>query len=195
MVFSRLFLCGLIFAAGNVAAQSSSTRSSTGLLDSQLSVLDGRAADQYNSSIRLQPDVIVIPGAPGNENVPRYDGSYRGPFLMMARRAARKHSVPEELFLRLVQQESGWQATAKSPKGAFGLTQLMPQTAKELRVDIRDPQQNLEGGAKYLAAQYRKFGSWRLALAAYNAGPEAVEKYGGIPPFKETRNYVKIILG
>jgi soluble lytic murein transglycosylase-like protein len=64
-----------------------------------------------------------------------------------------------------------------------------------LGVNPTDPRQNLEGGARYLAAQYRKFGSWRLALAAYNAGPQAVEKYGGVPPFNETRNYVKMILG
>jgi soluble lytic murein transglycosylase-like protein len=71
----------------------------------------------------------------------------------------------------------------------------MPQTARRLGVDPRDPQQNLEGGARYLAAQYRKFGSWRLALAAYNAGPGAVEKHGGVPPYNETRNYVRVILG
>ena len=71
----------------------------------------------------------------------------------------------------------------------------MPQTAALLRVDPMDPAENLEGGARYLAQQYRKFGSWRLALAAYNAGPEAVEKYGGVPPYKETQNYVKVIWG
>ena len=94
-----------------------------------------------------------------------------------------------------MQQESGWNASAKSHKGAIGLAQLMPQTAKNLRVDPHDPQQNLEGGARYLSRQYRKFGSWRLALAAYNAGPEAVKKYGGVPPYKETQNYVRIIWG
>jgi soluble lytic murein transglycosylase-like protein len=62
-------------------------------------------------------------------------------------------------------------------------------------VNPRDPRQNLEGGARYLAEQYRKFGSWRLALAAYNAGPQAVENHGGVPPYQETRNYVRVILG
>lgn len=71
----------------------------------------------------------------------------------------------------------------------------MPATARALGVDPAVPQQNLEGGARYLARQYRKFGSWRLALAAYNAGPEAVRKYGGVPPYRETQNYVKKILG
>ncbi|HAW47938.1 MAG TPA: lytic transglycosylase, partial [Roseovarius sp.] len=76
-----------------------------------------------------------------------------------------------------------------------GLAQLMPETARNLGVNPHDPRENLEGGARYLAEQYRTFGSWRLALAAYNAGPGAVTKHGGVPPYEETRNYVKVILG
>lgn len=113
----------------------------------------------------------------------------------MARAAARKHNVPEELFLRLVQQESAWKHKARSHKGAIGLAQLMPGTARYLGVNPRDPKQNLEGGAKYLREQYETFGSWRLALAAYNAGPGAVQKHGGVPPYRETRNYVRKIYG
>ena len=71
----------------------------------------------------------------------------------------------------------------------------MPGTAAVLGVDPHDPYQNLDGGARYLAQQYRAFRSWRLALAAYNAGPKAVEKYGGVPPYQETTNYVKVIWG
>ena len=87
-----------------------------------------------------------------------YRGRYTGPFLGMARSAARKHGVPEDLFLRLVQQESGWNASARSNKGALGLAQLMPQTARALGVNPLDPVQNLEGGAKYLRRQYETFG-------------------------------------
>jgi soluble lytic murein transglycosylase-like protein len=71
----------------------------------------------------------------------------------------------------------------------------MPATARRLGVEIDNPRQNLEGGARYLRQMYDRFGSWRLALAAYNAGPEAVEQHGGVPPYRETRNYVRIILG
>ena len=113
----------------------------------------------------------------------------------MARDSARRHRVPEDLFLRLVQQESGWNTRAVSRKGATGLAQLMPATAQRLGVDIDNPRQNLEGGARYLRMMYDRFGSWRLALAAYNAGPDAVERYDGVPPYREPRNYLRAILG
>ncbi len=161
---------------------------------SQTRLLDGRLAQQYEGSARLRPESeITISTA--SEPVPGYRGNYRGAYLDVARAAARKHDIPEDLFLRLVQQESGWNPNAVSPKGATGLAQLMPGTARALGVDINDPGQNLEGGARYLRAMYDKFGSWRLALAAYNAGPGAVEQHGGIPPYAETKNYVKAILG
>ncbi|MEI4263077.1 lytic transglycosylase domain-containing protein [Roseovarius sp. D0-M9] len=179
--------------AGAGQAQVLSTKGTGNLFKSKTSVLDNRAASQYNSSVRLQPAKINTPTKWGTAKT--YTGSYRGEFLSMAKEAARRHSVPEDLFLRLVQQESGWRPTALSHKGAIGLAQLMPGTAAVLRVDPHDPRQNLEGGARYLAMQYREFGSWRLALAAYNAGPGAVKKYGDVPPYKETTNYVRVIWG
>lgn len=159
---------------------------------SKAALLDGRLADQYGFSVRLTPgyDADFAEGA-----ALRDFSAYRGEYLADAKAAARRHAVPEEIFLRLVQQESGWNPAAVSPKGATGLAQLMPGTADLLGVDIDDPLQNLEGGARYLRMMYDRFGSWRLALAAYNAGPEAVEQHGGIPPYEETRAYVKAILG
>ena len=182
-----------MFAGSVVWADTVSTRTRSGLLQSQLSVLDGRAASQYSNSVRLQPPRAVVPSA--EPQTPAYSGRYQGPFLNLARSAAQRHQIPEDLFLRLVQQESGWNPNARSHKGALGLAQLMPQTARYLGVDPHDVAQNLEGGARYLREQYNKFGDWRLALAAYNAGPGAVERFNGIPPYNETRNYVRIIFG
>lgn len=176
-----------------VHAESFSSKSRAALFSSQTRVLDNRAAKQYNSSVRLQPPKIYTPTKWGT--TPEFGGKYRGKYLGMARDAARRNGVPEELFLRLVQQESNWNPRAKSHKGALGLAQLMPATARGLGVDPSDPYQNLDGGARYLFKQYREFGTWRLALAAYNAGPGAVKEHGGVPPYKETRNYVRIIWG
>ncbi len=185
---------GMFLWAETVSAKplNLSTKSRAGLFLSQTSVLDGRAAKQYSNSVRLQPKSIITPT---KEGTLKYDGRYKGRFLNMAKAAARKHGIPEDLFLRLIQQESAWNPRAKSHKGALGLAQLMPATARELNVDPHNPRENLEGGARYLRQQYDRFRSWRLALAAYNAGPNAVKKHGGIPPFKETKNYVRIIWG
>jgi soluble lytic murein transglycosylase-like protein len=175
-----------------------STMNRARLFSSQTSILDSRASQQYNSSVRLQPPKVVTPTKWGttDEGVsPAYRGRYKGVYAGVAREAARRHGIPEDLFLRLVQQESNWNVNAKSHKGAIGLAQLMPQTAKVLGVDPHDPAQNLDGGARYLAQQFKAFKSWRLALAAYNAGPAAVTKHGGIPPYRETKNYVKKIWG
>ncbi|WP_171098630.1 MULTISPECIES: lytic transglycosylase domain-containing protein [unclassified Ruegeria] len=184
--FSVLALCMTTVIAH---AQTLSSKSRKDIFLKQSKVLDGRAASQYRDSERLKPKTQR------SALVQRYNGNYKGQYLEHARKFARQHNVPEELFLRLVQQESGWNPQAVSHKGALGLAQLMPQTARLLGVNPHDPLENLEGGARYLSWQYRKFKSWPLALAAYNAGPKAVEKYGGIPPYKETQNYVRVIWG
>jgi len=189
-----VFVASIGMVAGSYAwADTVSTRTQSGLLQSQLSVLDGRAASQYSNSVRLQPPRAIVPSV--TPDTPAYTGRYKGPLLNLARAAAQQHQIPEDLFLRLVQQESGWNANARSHKGALGLAQLMPGTARDLGVNPLDVRQNLEGGARYLRTQYDKFGDWRLALAAYNAGPGAVERFNGIPPYNETQNYVRIIFG
>jgi hypothetical protein len=114
----------------------------------------------------------------------------------IARQKARDFGVNEDIFLRLIQKESTWNPQATSKAGAQGLGQLMPGTAREVGVsNPYDPVQSLTGSARYLANQLKRFGSYDKALAAYNAGPGNVERYGGIPPFSETQNYVKTILG
>lgn len=113
----------------------------------------------------------------------------------MARMIAIEEGIDPDLFLRLVQQESSFNQDARSSAGAIGFTQLMPGTAADLGVDPYDDEDNLRGGARYLRQQLDTFGDPTLALAAYNAGPGNVRKYGGIPPFKETQNYVSKIMG
>jgi soluble lytic murein transglycosylase-like protein len=196
-VVASLALIGLeaMPAAAEGLRLSGSSKSRAGLFRSQTALLDGRLAKQYEGSTRLKPGTPKLEEASAQVAVPAYRGAYKGQYLEAAKVAARKHGVPEDMFLRLVQQESGWNPGAVSPKGATGLAQLMPDTARYLKVDINDPHQNLEGGARYLSMMYGKFGNWRHALAAYNAGPLAVEKHGGIPPYAETKNYVKVILG
>ncbi|AUH35618.1 lytic transglycosylase (plasmid) [Paracoccus tegillarcae] len=101
-------------------------------------------------------------------------------------------------FQALVKQESNFSIGAKSPKAAFGLTQIIPGTAQYLGIYpayYDDPRLQLDGGARYLLEQLGKFGSMELALAAYNAGPGAVQKYNGVPPYKETQDYVRKISG
>lgn len=106
--------------------------------------------------------------------------------------AARKHDVDPLLVQSLISVESGYNSNAVSPKGAQGLMQLMPATARMLGVSNSfDPQQNIEAGVKYLKYLQGIYKDDRLALAAYNAGPAAVEKYRSIPPYAETQNYVK----
>ena len=184
-----------IATAGGAQAEILSSQSRVKLFSSQTRVLDTRASQQYNASVRLQPPSVNTPTKWGTGEGAAFTRRYNGPYLAMARDAARRHGVPEDLFLKLVQQESGFNPKAVSSKGALGLAQLMPDTARILRVDPLDPYQNLDGGARYLMQQYRAFGNWRLALAAYNAGPGAVQKHGGVPPFRETQNYVKVIFG
>lgn len=190
-----LLVCAPAGAMAEGLNISGSTKSRTALFKSQAELIDKKLKKQYSGSVKLTPKYKKGEETASAEGIPAYRGSYKGEYLEVAKAVARKHGVPEDLFLRLVQQESGWNPVAVSTKGATGLAQLMPETAEHLGVDINDAEENLEGGARYLRMMYDKFGTWELALAAYNAGPAAVEEHDGVPPFDETQNYVKAILG
>lgn len=118
-----------------------------------------------------------------------------GPLASVIREAAQRTGLPEALIDAVIRTESGYRPRAVSRAGARGLMQLMPATARSLGVhDPFDPRQNVLGGSRYLRRMYDRFGSVRLALAAYNAGPGAVLRHRGVPPYDETRRYVSTVL-
>lgn len=109
--------------------------------------------------------------------------------------AAKKYDLDPDLIQAIIRVESNFKKKAKSHKGAMGLMQLMPSTAKDMGVkDAYDPEQNIHGGSRYLRELMNSFKDLRLALAAYNAGPGAVEKHKGIPPYRETKTYVSLVM-
>lgn len=139
-------------------------------------------------------DAAYGPAAPAATTAP---AAGRGdvPFAAEIDAAASRHGIDPAVLRGLIAQESAFDPSARSGAGASGLTQLMPATAAALGVNPTDPVQAIEGGARYLREQLDRFGGdMRLALAAYNAGPGAVSRHGGIPPYRETQNYVTSVL-
>ncbi|ENX36727.1 hypothetical protein F888_03298 [Acinetobacter courvalinii] len=128
-------------------------------------------------------EASVLPSYSRNKNA----------FDQLIRQAAQQHGISEGLIKAVMHTESGFNIKARSPVGAQGLMQLMPATARRFNVsNAYDPQQNIFGGAKYLSWLLKRFnGNTQLAIAAYNAGEGNVDKYGGIPPFRETQDYVR----
>lgn len=137
--------------------------------------------------------VGMAPGGPAAVGAPVSGGVSGIPYADQINAAAAKHKLDPALLAGLIRQESNFNANAVSPAGARGLTQLMPGTAQGLGVsDPTDPAQAIEGGAKYLRQQLDRFGNDPTrALAAYNAGPGAVVRHGGVPPYAETQAYVR----
>jgi soluble lytic murein transglycosylase-like protein len=141
-------------------------------------------------------EAVVAPRRPsGSPRDGGGDGEGDGPYDDIIREHSVRHGVSPELVRAVIRAESGFNPHAISPKGAMGLMQLMPATARELGVaNPFHPEQNIRGGVTYLARLLARYeGNLELALAAYNAGPASVERYGAVPPYRETQGYVKRI--
>ncbi len=147
------------------------------------------------TSFDAQLATAMTPIAPAGATSAAAAGST--PYAAEIAAAAERNGVDPALLTGLIRAESNFDPGATSPAGAQGLTQLMPGTAASLGVtDPLDPAQAIEGGARYLRQQLDRFGGdASKALAAYNAGPGAVERFGGIPPYAETQAYVRTVLG
>ena len=153
-----------------------------------LQVVGGRVALRAEEIVSIEPEEyfpLRASEAPSDS-----------PFALLIREAAQKHGVDEELISSVITAESAFNPRAVSRKQARGLMQLMPATASQLAVnDAFDPAQNVDAGTRYLKLLLEKYGQdLTLALAAYNAGPDRVAQYGGVPPFSETRAYVRRVL-
>ena len=211
---------GLLSSGGQQAAQQRAVQ----LQNYAAGVQAGAISQQKPSSVSVLPDSSIIPfqevlkssaqtqfgNLLTNPAVTKVDAkisteptelrsyatSSKPQLLNMISQISKKHGVDESLVKAVIKQESGFNPNAKSHCGAMGLMQLMPGTAKTLGVkDAYNPVQNVDGGVRHLKWLLSKYnGNVILALAAYNAGSGAVDKYDGVPPYKETQNYVKNIL-
>lgn len=156
----------------------------------RLTIAGGTVTVAASDVVAIEPEEVFTPNplAPVPPDI-------RGPYAELIRAAAAKHGVNEALIQRVIAAESNFNPRAVSTKDAFGLMQLLPETAARYKVlNMFDPAQNIDAGTRYLKALLDQYdGNLPLALAAYNAGPQTVARYGGIPPFPETQNYVRRI--
>ena len=202
---------GLVFfmAAGIASAGEYAVLASGARLRVDRHEADGAKVRLYHAGGMVEMDALRIAGfEPADDPAPAQSpaGAIPGPVaavapvtpiptpLELADAAADKYGLPRALVRSVMSAESGLQANALSSKGAIGLMQLMPGTAQDLGVDPWDPAQNVDAGTRYLRELLAKYdgGLWH-ALAAYNAGPGAVDKYNGVPPYRETVRYIGTI--
>jgi soluble lytic murein transglycosylase-like protein len=179
-------------ADGSVSPPTASSAPYTSLLLADESASAG-PTDAVDPSA-MPTTVAHDSAAPAGASTAAGGGSTYAP---MIEQAAARYGIDPSVLYGLIEQESGFDPSATSGAGAQGLTQLMPSTAASLGVtEPLDPTQSIEGGARYLSGLLRQFGGNTAdALAAYNAGPGAVEQYGGVPPYPETQQYVAKVLG
>jgi soluble lytic murein transglycosylase-like protein len=190
-----LFLC---LAAGSAWAGEYAVLASGSRLHADRHETDGGKVRLYTGGGYIELDAAQVrsfesetPAAPAVSQPGPSTASAAVTPTQLADAAADRYGLPRRLVRSVMAAESAFRPDAVSPKGAIGLMQLMPSTARILGVDPKDPAQNVDAGARYLRSLLERYNGylWQ-ALAAYNAGEAAVEKYKGIPPFRETINYV-----
>lgn len=161
---------------------------------------DPETGEKYYSNIPLNEKFKVYMKLPSKKNAFKRENGFNysafsSAYEKIFEEVAKKYELDPALLKAIAKVESNFNPRAVSPKGAMGIMQLIPSTARLVGVsDPFDPVENIHGGARYLKRLLEEFGDLRLSLAAYNAGPEAVRQYGGIPPYPETINYVRNVL-
>jgi soluble lytic murein transglycosylase-like protein len=202
------FLGLLLLTAGAVSAGEYALLSNGARMHVDRHEIDGTRVRLYNSTGYIEMPANTVTGFELEDPTPVEPATAPEPAAVpvparvpaalspaeLADAAADKYGLPRALVRSVMAAESGFQPDVVSPKGAIGLMQLMPQTAQDLGVDPYDPAQNVDAGVRYLRDLLNRYegGRWR-ALAAYNAGPGAVDKYGGVPPYRETIDYINRI--
>jgi soluble lytic murein transglycosylase-like protein len=194
----------LLVAAGSLQAGEYAILTSGSRLHVERHEVDGAKVRLYQGGGFVEMDVAAVSEYEKDETVSRPPAPVAEPLRPapapilpppsaadLADAAADKYGLPRQLVRSVMAAESGFQPQVVSPKGAIGLMQLMPGTAAELGVDPFDPAQNVDAGTRYLRELLERYnGGLRHALAAYNAGPGTVDKYNGVPPYRETVNYI-----
>jgi soluble lytic murein transglycosylase-like protein len=189
----------MLVAAGGVLAVGTPVGAGTNLYryvdDRGVVHFTNAPSDRRYNRINALRSLATRPGADHVSRVSAYHLSPVRSYDALIKSASRRHGVPAAMVKAVIHAESAFNPRAISPKGAMGLMQLMPGTAQLMGVEQPfHARQNVHGGTRYLRSLHDRYGNWTHTLAAYNAGPSAVDHYRGIPPYDETRQYVKRVL-
>jgi soluble lytic murein transglycosylase-like protein len=198
-LLSILALCATSALAGEYAVLSSGARLYADRHESdggKITLFTKTGSTEMDAAlvVRFEQEEYVLPEVPSEPPAATPVAKPAG-MAEMIDNAARKYGLPPAFVRAVIAAESGYQPNAVSPKGAIGLMQLMPATARELGADPKIPEQNVDAGTRYLRDLLLKYDNHAYhALAAYNAGPGAVDKYHGVPPYRETQAYILNVL-
>ena len=195
LLMAAKFLLALLLLALDALAGESAVLSTGVLIRVDRHELDGAKVRLYLNGGSIELPAAAVVAFEKEEAKPAPLPQPKPSPQELVHQAAERWGLPPEFVSSVAQVESGYRTDSVSPKGAFGLMQLMPSTAQLLAADPADPEQNADAGARYLRSLLEKYdGDVPRALAAYNAGPGAVDRYNGIPPYRETVQYVERVI-